>query len=306
MSHLPKAAGAARLVAAATAALLLAIVHALLILLTTCWLNGFVKSDRLGGAAMAGAAAWSILTVLLWWSWHGGRVRRRGGRRALVHSPRDVLDAGFRCVHCGYDLRTLRAGGRCPECGKPVMATLTAADGPVRPGWWSRALAGWLAVASVPILLGLVPEVVRGPLPASGVYRTLRLEQEQLLWSGVIAMTATVTTALLVNRWRTRRLTWANGWMLVPAAASALAGVASCLVWLVRWFFTGRSDEFWVFVGVFTAACGVGFGLLLRLLAAIVVRDGRLRVLPLAAYWVLVGLAGTGLVALLLSMYGWY
>lgn len=53
-------------------------------------------------------------------------------------------------------------------------------------------------------------------------------------------------------------------------------------------------------------ASGVGFGLLLRLLAAIVVRDGRLRLLPLLAYLALVGLAGAGLLALLLSRYRWY
>jgi hypothetical protein len=34
------------------------------------------------------------------------------------------------CVTCGYDLRSLDAEGRCPECGRPVLDSLTAL-GPV-------------------------------------------------------------------------------------------------------------------------------------------------------------------------------
>src|SRR5262245_25253609 len=41
---------------------------------------------------------------------------------AQADSP--VIRSDLPCSDCGYDLRTLSADGRCPECGQPIAQTL--------------------------------------------------------------------------------------------------------------------------------------------------------------------------------------
>jgi hypothetical protein len=43
-----------------------------------------------------------------------------------VNASQDETIAGdLSCLHCGYNLRGLTGTGRCPECGKPVLDTLS-------------------------------------------------------------------------------------------------------------------------------------------------------------------------------------
>ena len=37
---------------------------------------------------------------------------------------REVLAVELKCRHCGYDLRTLAVGGKCPECGLEIWQTI--------------------------------------------------------------------------------------------------------------------------------------------------------------------------------------
>lgn len=34
--------------------------------------------------------------------------------------PVETIEVDTACLHCGYNLRGLRADGRCPECGSPI------------------------------------------------------------------------------------------------------------------------------------------------------------------------------------------
>ena len=43
----------------------------------------------------------------------------------------EVIAKDVSCILCGYNLRTLRTDGRCPECGKPVWDTLSVLSCPL-------------------------------------------------------------------------------------------------------------------------------------------------------------------------------
>ncbi len=63
------------------------------------------------------------------------------------------------CVHCRYDLRTLAAGGLCPECGRPVADSLRRSDFECAPVAWLRELASgakWLMLACMATLVSLL------------------------------------------------------------------------------------------------------------------------------------------------------
>lgn len=49
------------------------------------------------------------------------------------------------CVRCGYPLRGLPPGGRCPECGSGIQQSLSASTRFLRhapPGWLASLAAG--------------------------------------------------------------------------------------------------------------------------------------------------------------------
>ncbi len=65
--------------------------------------------------------------------------------------PHSCVAANTLCKRCGYNLRTLTAEGRCPECGLEVAATLAQR-------YLRDADAGWLrrlSVGSALVLLGV-------------------------------------------------------------------------------------------------------------------------------------------------------
>lgn len=42
----------------------------------------------------------------------------------LPARPMELVEDDISCIHCGYNLRTLRLDGVCPECGSPVSLTV--------------------------------------------------------------------------------------------------------------------------------------------------------------------------------------
>lgn len=51
------------------------------------------------------------------------------GTIPLVPLPPPTIESDLACIHCGYNLRTLRSGGNCPECGQPIWRSrLTPPD----------------------------------------------------------------------------------------------------------------------------------------------------------------------------------
>jgi hypothetical protein len=59
------------------------------------------------------------------------------------------VQADLACVNCGYNLRTLSAGGLCPECAAPVIDSLRRSNLNVADAGWLRRVGrglGWLAI----------------------------------------------------------------------------------------------------------------------------------------------------------------
>jgi hypothetical protein len=75
-------------------------------------------------------------------------------RTALLADTRDVLGADGRiaidlpCLGCGYNQRTLRADGRCPECGHEVAATVRERGEPAAVRLWVEDVSAGLRVLS--------------------------------------------------------------------------------------------------------------------------------------------------------------
>jgi hypothetical protein len=72
--------------------------------------------------------------------------------------PVEIIATDVECIHCGYNLRGLHVGGRCPECGTDVQRSsqgnlLCYSD----PEWLSRLLLGVrMALWTVAIIAGLI------------------------------------------------------------------------------------------------------------------------------------------------------
>jgi hypothetical protein len=53
-------------------------------------------------------------------------------------APSAVLPPETRCYRCNYDLQTLDPGSNCPECGEPIVRTLTFGLGHADKDWLRR------------------------------------------------------------------------------------------------------------------------------------------------------------------------
>ncbi|UCC31092.1 MAG: hypothetical protein JSU86_02210 [Phycisphaerales bacterium] len=92
---------------------------------------------------------------------HGGEA----GEALASHGATDEADLpeDLLCIHCGYNLRGLSPGGRCPECGTPIGQSLrgdllSSAD----PEWLARIHRGQLYIAvGIVVFLAAIPA---GPL----------------------------------------------------------------------------------------------------------------------------------------------
>lgn len=157
------------------------------------------------------------------------------------------------CMGCGYNLRSLAAGGLCPECGKPIPPSLELFARRLSfgdPAWLLEVCRGltWLLVALgilvvltfvVPVILNIL-FVVTAPAAAFGrfgpgmaVIILQWVSQLLALGIGVFALVKVTTPepqqATPPRGDRARRVT---RWMLVALPVSVLYGFVCALVML--------------------------------------------------------------------------
>ena len=95
----------------------------------------------------------------------GGKPRSRKG--AMTADQRVAVD--LNCRRCRYNLRGLALEGRCPECGRPVMASMTVVPDPGPAGLamalaaaafladalaWAFGAGVWLLAAGAAVMVG--------------------------------------------------------------------------------------------------------------------------------------------------------
>lgn len=101
------------------------------------------------------------------------------------------------CVHCGYNLRTLKLNARCPECANPVRHTADIYRRGVRPlnRWVTRLGTGLLTVVLVAALVLLL-------IGAFWLLVGLLYVAGTLLYFGVIAALFFACGVLLLAAWQ--------------------------------------------------------------------------------------------------------
>jgi hypothetical protein len=74
---------------------------------------------------------------------------------ATTTADDSIIATDLPCVHCGYNLRTQPRGGRCTECGLPIVDTLNlnAELARSRPGWLKWLSAGNAMLLMVRVVL---------------------------------------------------------------------------------------------------------------------------------------------------------
>lgn len=160
-------------------------------------------------------------------------------------AERDVaIDVDRPCLDCGYNLRGLRSGGRCPECGSPISRT-TRGDAPLSrmPLSVIRAFRGasWLAVGCVAAVAGSSWFAFFGSAPPV-VVRAVVISAGLGWFVAMFLLTPAIPVPQAISRGFTeagvtRRIArWAQlGWLLAAGAliapsmwsGSALAAAAT-------------------------------------------------------------------------------
>ncbi len=91
-------------------------------------------------------------------------------------SPAEPLTRDTPCIHCGYNLRGLAAGGMCPECGHAIEESLR---GELlrfaNPDWLRRVRLG-ITVQLVGIVISIVMISATTALAVAGVIDPLYIE----------------------------------------------------------------------------------------------------------------------------------
>lgn len=119
----------------------------------------------------------------------GGASPERAAEDAALHSVHDepamlpdarprLIEQDWSCSNCGYNLRGLQTGGRCPECGHVEVYHPAPAGAPRYATWLAQkraattAASSWTAVAlaaAVAGLFGILGTLFKGPfLGATG------------------------------------------------------------------------------------------------------------------------------------------
>ncbi|MCB9850863.1 MAG: hypothetical protein H6817_09190 [Phycisphaerales bacterium] len=235
--------------------------HAISFLLMIAVLKGWAEDIAI--IALVGFFFTTLVACLLVY----GQMRRAQNlRRALRRwrglRRREVMPAGVICHRCSYDLRSLRTDSRCPECGEPIVKSLDTPEDGVRKPFWTRYLIAYLALAAIPLGLGLYPKITSPPSVVDFRFFCWRA-QEELLWSAVVFI-GTGLCAALASKWvRERRFTVRRGMYMVPALLGSVSGTVSCLIFYVRYLASGIVYESYVDIGVMLAGGGTGIGVLL-------------------------------------------
>lgn len=146
-----------------------------------------------------------------------------------------VVAGDVGCVRCGYNLRTLLEGGRCPECGLGVGVSvayarehLKAFRAPGRVVWAAGVGAGMAAVSLVPTVWWVAMYWLPGTEKVAAVYYGLGAVTLVMEAAGTVALAGLLWNAGPVveegTAVRAKRL--AAGLLVGWQAATGLLGVA--------------------------------------------------------------------------------
>lgn len=107
-----------------------------------------------------------------------------------------IVQNDFSCIACGYNLRGCRYAGNCPECDKPVMATLDASVfGMVVPAQQRHVARVLIGVAAALFVLTIVFSWLFSEAHATRIGPIdlyARLGQGTILLCGLTALVAIV------------------------------------------------------------------------------------------------------------------
>jgi ribosomal protein L37E len=143
-----------------------------------------------------------------------------------------TIEGDLLCGRCGYNLRTLKVDGKCPECGVPVARTF-------RGDSWREADARWRADVSIGIAaitfavtVFVAVQVVMGQGYRIDQYLPITSNVSAgLLLMGIIMMTRAEPEALKLERpWSRRRiLRWGSINVIALFATSRWWGAQDAL-----------------------------------------------------------------------------
>jgi len=113
------------------------------------------------------------------------------GRPARRRRQRDI-DEDLGCIRCGYNLRGLPGGHRCPECGTPAVVSLAGDVLQYAPPAWLKRVRNGLALVLCSFaadVATIVNAMVTGPLARGRYGHLLEVISALLLLVGVVLMT---------------------------------------------------------------------------------------------------------------------
>lgn len=199
--------------------------------------------------------------------------------------PERPIDLDLSCPGCGYNLRGLKEGKRCPECGLAVEARRDEGD-PLLAGGWSgpRKMRAGLAIAFLCLVMAVAARLV---LFVGGVARIGTGLAGGYLLAGLVLSAAWTVAALLLTPPRLdRHWSWMRPVRRVIRVSQPL-WVAGYLCWLMG---AGNSSDLLIDAGrVLRLVAGVGAVMLAFVLCRIartVEREDAARRLN-AAVWLL-------------------
>lgn len=151
------------------------------------------------------------------------------------------------CVYCGYNLRTLAVGGRCPECGKPVAESVRSSLLKYANREWveNRVLSG-LSLFVAALTMGLIgvamivlPVVIETVGVPTGASEPLAIIGGMLILLGGLMVLGTAVTCTAPEpgtrrepgTWTARRVTRWSLLTLVVLAALFVAAITLRSPW---------------------------------------------------------------------------
>jgi len=218
---------------------------------------------------------------------------------------RVMLDAEGRvagdlaCRQCGYNLRTLHKGAKCPECGMPVEQSwrgdwLVYSD----PAWLAKLAQGlelvfWaMAVPFILLILGMIGAILSGiRVPGPGADVVVLLV--------VVAFLATAGVLLLIGFWRlttpepdrTEHAAQRNVRVLIRVCACVfLLTIPAGLIFRASWWVGWGIGFAWLLSSM---CCVVALLVHLRRLAARIPSEKEARAVRSVLIWLCIGVAVT-------------
>lgn len=129
---------------------------------------------------------------------------------------RPIVDTDFRCVACGYNLRTLNRKSVCPECGTSISWSEAELNNPV---WSRRFRRGVIALGIAMIAQFFVVQMLYSWRP---FYWWLFSHHANLEGTQMLFEAATLEPAAI---WLTQRGSRRRHWITAGLAALALTGI---------------------------------------------------------------------------------